>query len=463
MSAIDFEAAQQRVEERRQQSAARTRALRQSQRSVRASRASSRLPFPLRGVAQRGIDAWDSIKVRDGTNPTFRVGQVDAELLDEELLELLRGQVGEGLKYFGQHIRDDWSSEILLGLRAALFKLSVWDHNASYGAALQSLSYTDARHRGPGLATPTKWQKALYGLITVGGRYGWVKWEDWLSDQNGGYEEPNSNVLILSRISAMASTTHSIATFVFFLIFLTNGRYRTLLDRVLRLRLASSTSQVSREVSFEYLNRQLVWHAFTEFLLFLLSLVGISRWRRWLSRAWRKTKAIFRRGTEDEVEVSLSGELSFLPERTCAICYQDQNPTSTSESEIMAISGASGGVVGSAQTDVTNPYETIPCGCVYCFICLAKRLETEEGEGWVCLRCGELAKECKPWAGEVIEARLASTNKKTVSFSREDLTGQDSNDGSEKGFTNARAYSFETTGDRESDQRSPDVRVELDA
>jgi hypothetical protein len=29
------------------------------------------------------------------------VGQVDAELLDEELLDLLKGQVGNALKYFG--------------------------------------------------------------------------------------------------------------------------------------------------------------------------------------------------------------------------------------------------------------------------------------------------------------------------------------------------------------------------
>lgn len=101
MNSIDFDAAQQRVEERRQQIAARTRTIRQSQRSVRASRASGRLPFPLQGFAQRGIDVWDTIKGSDGTGPAFRVGQVDAELLDEELLELLRGQVGEGLKYFG--------------------------------------------------------------------------------------------------------------------------------------------------------------------------------------------------------------------------------------------------------------------------------------------------------------------------------------------------------------------------
>ena len=70
-----------------------------------------------------------------------------------------------------------------------LFKLSIWDHNASYGAALQNLRYTDARVTGPTHVSPTKWQKALYGVFTVGGRYSWVKWEDWLADKEGTYEE----------------------------------------------------------------------------------------------------------------------------------------------------------------------------------------------------------------------------------------------------------------------------------
>lgn len=90
----------------------------------------------------------------------------------------------------------------------------------------------------------------------------------------------------------------------------------------------------------------------------------------------------------------------------------------------MTIFAASGGVVGSAETDITNPYETIPCGCIYCFMCLAKRLENEEGEGCICLRCGELVNECKPWAGDVLEATLAPTNKKTVSFSNEEEKSQ---------------------------------------
>lgn len=227
--------------------------------------------------------------------------------------------------------------------------------------------------------------------------------------------KPTPSVRLLSRVSSLVSTAHSIAALSSFLLFLVNGRYRTLLDRILRLRLTSPSNQLSRQVSFEYLNRQLVWHAFTEFLLFLLPLVGISRWRKWLSRAWRKAKAMVRLSNEEE-DIEQRGELGFLPERTCAICYQDQNPTTTSESDILAVSGASGGVVGSAQTDITNPYEMIPCGCVYCFVCGASRLEAADGEGWICLRCGMLVKECKPWAGDVVDDSIVPKSRKNVSF-----------------------------------------------
>lgn len=415
MTSTDFALAQQRLAARRaaRESAAQTRLIAQ-QSASRASAQLARLPGPLAYLGRAGLSTWDSIRGREGTRPAFRVGQVDAELLDEELLELLKGQVGEALKFFGTHVQDDWSAEIMLALRAVLFKLTIWDHDATYGAALQNLRFTDARQEGANLVTPSRWQKGIYGAFTVGGRYAWTKWENWLVDNDNGYEQPTARVRSLSKLSDMVSTLHSTAAFASFLVFLLNGRYRTILDRVLRLRLAPPTSQVSREVSFEYLNRQLVWHAFTEFLLFVLPLVGISRWRRWLSRAWRKTKSVIKSSNEEEEELK-SGELSYLPERTCAICYQDQNPTASTEAEILAAS-ASSGIMGSAQTDITNPYETIPCGCIYCFVCLAGRLEAEEGEGWTCLRCGEDVKECKPWNGDVLEEGSKGRSGKTVEF-----------------------------------------------
>lgn len=407
MPHADFAAAQQRIAARRAQ-----RARVHHDSAAAPAPVTARLPFPFNRVGSAGVSAWHAIRGRHGTRPEFRVGQVDAELLDEELLQLLKGQVADGLKYFGSHIVDNYTPEILLGLRLVLFKLSIWNNNASYGAHLQGLRYTDARTSAPDRPPPKKWQKAAYGAITIGGRYAWTKWEEHLLAAQEDYTRPQSEALKLAaRVTEHLDSAHDVASLASFLLFLVNGRYRTLTDRLLRLRLTPTSHSTSREVSFEYLNRQLVWHAFTEFLLFLLPLVGISRWRRILSRTWRKLRAsilaLFGRkpAPGDDDEDRTAGELGFLPERTCAICYRDQNPTAATEQDIMAQSAGGGGVVGSAATDITNPYEAVPCGCIYCFACLAQRIANEEGEGWTCLRCGELVKECRPWNGDVIEER----------------------------------------------------------
>lgn len=412
----DFAAAQKRILERR---AAREEALQTANALQRDQRIAelTRLPPSLRTYAYEVLQLWDVVKSPYGTSPAFRVGQVDAELLDEALLGLLKKQAGEGLKLFGAHLKDDWDAEITAALRTVYWKLSIWDHGTSYGASLQGLKYIDARGDPSEAARmrkeATKLQRAIYGLITVAGKYGWTRWEERLSSLENGYDEPSPLIQKLSKLTTFATTSHNIAAFVSFLIFLYNGRYRTLTDRLLRLRLVPSSNQTSREVSFEFLNRQLVWHAFTEFLLFLLPLVGISRWRRWIARGWKKMKTagsrIWQGGsitTDDEdEELEQKGELAFLPERTCAICYQDQNPTGgRSEQDVISSTsiGANSGIIGSAMTDITNPYQADPCGCIYCFVCLAQRIEAEEGEGWTCLRCAELVKECRPWHGDVV-------------------------------------------------------------
>ncbi|KAF2795228.1 hypothetical protein K505DRAFT_273646 [Melanomma pulvis-pyrius CBS 109.77] len=443
MPAADFAAAQERIAARRAQRAAHSRPHHESSTSA-SGRAVSRLPYPLNRLGGAGISTWNALKGREGTRPEFRVGQVDAELLDEELLVLLKGQAGEGLKYFGSHLADTYTPEILLALRLILFKLSIWNNNSSYGAHLQGLRYTDARSSSPARPPPKPWQKAAYGMITIGGRYAWTKWEEYLLASSEDYTRPESPALQLAgRITEYANSAHDIASLSSFLVFLVNGRYRTLTDRLLRLRLTPTSHSASREVSFEYLNRQLVWHAFTEFLLFLLPLVGISRWRRILGRTWRKLKTSFlaligRAPSSDpsDDDAKPQGELAFLPERTCAICYRDQNPTTASEADIIAQSSGGGGVVGSAATDITNPYETIPCGCIYCFACLAQRIANEEGEGWTCLRCGAQVKECQPWNGDILDDRPTHgrDGQKSVGFATagDDGNGDDDHDGEAK-------------------------------
>lgn len=429
MPAADFADAQRRIAARRQ---ARDEAERARSAALNSSNNGRSTTLHRLGADARRL--WDVVKTPEGTRPSFRVGQVDAELLDEELLELLKSQVGEALKYFDSHLQDDWSAEILLVLRAMLFKLTIWDHNASYGAALQGLRYTDARDQSAARPAPKRLQKALYGIVTVGGRYAWTKWEDWLVSRSDRYDVPPETarlVALADRVTTSLSTIHSATALASFLVFLVNGKYRTILDRILRLRLVSTAATTSREVSFEYLNRQLVWHAFTEFLLFLLPLVGISRWRRLLNRTWRRIVTFFTRrkrstGETDDEDTEAAqekaGEFAFLPERTCAICYSGQNIADPGGAE--AGMAASSGIVGSASTDITNPYEATPCGCIYCFVCLAQKIDAEEGEGWTCLRCAEVVKSCKPWNGDVLEEVKAkgfsdSSNGKSVGFAED--------------------------------------------
>lgn len=189
----------------------------------------------------------------------------------------------------------------------------------------------------------------------------------------------------LSRLLDALGSIHSVLTLVSFTAFLVTGHYRTLLDRVLRMRLVPPSRNVARDVSFEYLNRQLVWHAFTEFLLFVLPLLRIGRWRRWWARLLRKLRSEGSGGGGGDDETV--GELGFLPERTCAICYRETDAASTTG--------------GGRATDITNPYEAVECGHVYCYVCLAGKIELEEGEGWPCLRCSAVVKRCRPWRGGV--------------------------------------------------------------
>ena len=86
----------------------------------------------------------------------------------------------------------------------------------------------------------------------------------------------------LWKILNTAESLHSLLGLLNFVVFLSNGRYvsvvdlhkfsaalihycryRTLSDRLLSMRLAPTRQLSNRAVSYEFMNRQMVWHAFT--------------------------------------------------------------------------------------------------------------------------------------------------------------------------------------------------------
>ena len=69
-----------------------------------------------------------------------------------------------------------------------------------------------------------------------------------------------------------------------FVRFLGGGRYRSIVDRLLGMELVYIEPRMNRQVVFDLINQQLVWHGFSEFLLFFLPLINLHKVRRWIRK-----------------------------------------------------------------------------------------------------------------------------------------------------------------------------------
>jgi len=70
-----------------------------------------------------------------------RVGQLDSHLLDQELADLLTQPVKNALRKVSPKFEQRYNSELLVALRLILYKFSIYDRGATYGAMLQNLKY----------------------------------------------------------------------------------------------------------------------------------------------------------------------------------------------------------------------------------------------------------------------------------------------------------------------------------
>lgn len=308
--------------------------------------------------------------------PYPRVGQLDASTLDGELYGLLKTQLRNIFKFTRSDIQDRYEAELLVLLKLLIFKYTVWDHSATYGAKLQNLKFVDGRVPSS-LSKPLgRSQKLGYAFLVVGGDYIWNKLESYIHSNYHNDREGESRISrVLQRFSKLLSQIWSVSSFFNFLLFLYTGKYSTLILRLLKVRLVPASRSLTRQVNYEFQNRQLVWNAFTEFLLILVPLVNMTKLKQRFTKILRLTFSLSHGDGKEK------GGFHFLPEKTCAICYSSQ----------AQMQG------GNHYTGITNPYKTTECDHIYCYVCITTKLLESDGEGWNCLRCNCLVKSAKPY------------------------------------------------------------------
>ncbi|KAF8138453.1 Pex12 amino terminal region-domain-containing protein [Boletus edulis] len=335
----------------------------------------------------------------------MRVGQLDAELLDQELVQLLYEPLQKSLNLISTALRTRFDLELQLVIRLALYKFSLWNLGASYGARLQGLKYStpnmpsDPVSRTPG-GLPRR-TFIIHGVLTIAVPYLYNRLRAHALSQ-AWPDTPSSDTRRMAwRLLTRLESMHSVLSLLNFVAFLLNGRYRSLSDRFLGMSLVPTSSQAKREVSYEFMNRQMVWHAFTEFLLFLLPLINTRSLQRQVTRLISQltSPAILSNTSKSAPRIYLRkrGKYEALSADQCAVCAENASYSLNLGYTSDALS------VAFHSFPVYTPYIT-SCGHVYCYHCIAERMmrTADEGldSGWECLRCAESVKSADRLEGE---------------------------------------------------------------
>ncbi|KAJ1388760.1 Pex, N-terminal [Sesbania bispinosa] len=227
-----------------------------------------------------------------------RVNQVDAARLDVEMSAMLKEQLVKVFSLMKPGMLFQYEAELDAFLEFLIWRFSIWVDKPTPGIALMNLRYRDERAvesrnkvrtglEGPGLTVA---QKIWYCIATVGGQYIWARLQSFSAFRRWGDTEQRPLARRLWILIQRIEGIYRAASFGNLLIFLCTGRYRNLIERALRARLVYGSPNMNRAVSFEYMNRQLVWNEFSEMLLLLLPLLNSSSVKN-LFRPFSKDKS----------------------------------------------------------------------------------------------------------------------------------------------------------------------------
>lgn len=210
-------------------------------------------------------------------NSVLRVSQLDATELDDEVSSVLQQQFLGIFKSLPLGFFNRFKPELKLFVRWLVWKYSVHESSSSFGQKMMDLHYSS------GTGGPLKLRHKL-GLFVI------LVFAEWLKERFDvllsfiSTARPSTVQKFLDAIIAFLKGL-SLLNFIFFLLF---GNYTSLKERLLGLTMSPSHPQSLRQLSYEFMNREILWHGFSEFIFYILPHFNIFALRNWLRKTLRK-------------------------------------------------------------------------------------------------------------------------------------------------------------------------------
>ncbi|KAJ9460335.1 Peroxisome biogenesis factor 2 [Diplonema papillatum] len=253
----------------------------------------------------------------------LRVAQLDSERLTSQVLMQLRARFRRAFMYLDFSV--GWELELNTVLSLLIFWHTIWANNQTYGDRLHNVIFrsdTRARELGkynevlfsPSVA-PSRLEKVLLCIASVIFPYLYNKMLKKSMDEGWGDQRQTNWKRQLHDSLYQLETMVKMLALANLLVFLKDGEFRSIVDRVLGLRLVNHKSKINKMSSFEFMDRQLFWKTTSDFLTFALPFVNFIPW----------IKRMFKSSSQGRVA-------GIVNSTTCPICMQNpiQLPVVTS-------------------------------------------------------------------------------------------------------------------------------------
>ncbi|KAM9337223.1 peroxisome biogenesis factor 2 [Symphorus nematophorus] len=214
----------------------------------------------------------------DPQTPVLRISQLDALELDSALEQLLWTQFSQCFQNCRPGLLTPLEPELRALLQLLVWRFTLYSGSATVGQSLLSLRYHNILSSSPRYRPLSRKQKLGLALLAAGPRWLQERSHSLLlclglspgvPERDGGLLQQN-----LRSCLTLVSSIAQLASLINFLVFLRKGRHPVLAERIIGARAVFSKPNVVRDITYQYMNRELLWHGFAEFLIFLLPLIN---------------------------------------------------------------------------------------------------------------------------------------------------------------------------------------------
>ena len=271
----------------------------------------------------------------------LRVNQLDASQLDDELSNLLQQQFIDllrGLPF--SSLLSKIKPELQALVRISLWRWSVWKSGATFGQLMLGLRYSEVGKENATITARSKW---LLFLLLVAAE--WAKERVHLlasyltTFTPGQIERGLSFIISLTQFAELCN----------FCIFLLKGQFPSLKERLFSLTMVPQRRQTLNQLNYEFTNREILWHGFSEFLFFILPQLNFFTLRNWMRRI-----TLFLKEKLGEQQ----GEGTMFSLKECSFCEE-----------------------------IPILPRLASCGHVYCYYCVAANVKADRN--YPCSVCGK--------------------------------------------------------------------------